>query len=73
MLWLVAASHGWVQCAEEKVTKSFKGTKVSPDANFSLEGTEGGTFALASGKKGLKQLMTVMPARVVETSKTKSP
>ena len=30
---------------------------VSPDDSFSVEGTKGGTFAIASSKKELKQLM----------------
>ena len=30
---------------------------VDPDASYSVEGTEGGSFAIASSKKELKQLM----------------
>ena len=42
-------------------------TEIDSDANFSVEGTGGGTFS----KKVLKQLTTVIPSRVVETSKAK--
>ena len=41
----------------QKVTKVSKGAAVDPDASFSVEGTDGGTFAIASSKKELKQLM----------------
>ena len=30
---------------------------VDPDASYSVEGTEGGSFAIASSKKDLKALM----------------
>ena len=38
----------------QKVSKS---AAADPDASFSVEGTDGGTFAIASSKKELKQLM----------------
>ena len=41
----------------QKVTKVSKGAAADPDASFSVEGTDGGTFAIASSKKELKQLM----------------
>ena len=41
----------------EKVTKLSKSAAADPDASFSVEGTDGGTFAIASTKKELKQLM----------------
>ena len=41
----------------QKVTKVSKGAAADPDASFSVEGTDGGTFAIASTKKELKQLM----------------
>ena len=41
----------------QKVSKVSKGAAVDPDASFSVEGTDGGTFAIASSKKELKQLM----------------
>ena len=41
----------------QKVTKVAKGRAVEPDASFSVEGIDGGTFAIASSKKELKQLM----------------
>ena len=41
----------------QKVTKVSKGASADPDASFSVEGTDGGTFAIASSKKELKQLM----------------
>ena len=41
----------------EKVTKVSKGAAADSDASFSVEGTDGGTFAIASSKKELKQLM----------------
>ena len=40
----------------QKVTKVAKGIAVEPDASFSVEGIDGGTFAIASSKKELKQL-----------------
>ena len=40
----------------QKVTKVSKGAAADPDASFSVEGTDGGTFAIASTKKELKQL-----------------
>ena len=41
----------------QKVSKVSKGASADPDASFSVEGTGGGTFAIASSKKELKQLM----------------
>ena len=41
----------------QKVTKVSKRAAADPDASFSVEGTDGGTFAIASSKKELKQLM----------------
>ena len=41
----------------QKVTKVSKSAAADPDASFSVEGTDGGTFAIASTKKELKQLM----------------
>ena len=41
----------------QKVTKVARGEAADPDASFSVEGTVGGTFAIASTKKELKQLM----------------
>ena len=41
----------------QKVTKVSKGAAADPDASFTVEGTDGGTFAIASSKKELKQLM----------------
>ena len=41
----------------QKVTKVSKSAAADPDASFSVEGTDGGTFAIASSKKELKQLI----------------
>ena len=41
----------------QKVTKVSKGAAADPDASFSVEGIDGGTFAIASSKKELKKLM----------------
>ena len=41
----------------QKVTKVAKGRAVEPDASFSVGGIDAGTFAIASSKKELKQLM----------------
>ena len=41
----------------QKVSKVAKGAAADPDASFSVEGTDGGTFAIASSKKELKKLM----------------
>ena len=41
----------------QKVSKVSKRAVVSPDASFSVEGIDDGTFAIASSKKELKQLM----------------
>ena len=43
--------------AEFNAQKVSKVKAVDPDASFSVEGTDGGTFAIASTKKELKQLM----------------
>ena len=43
--------------AEFNAQKVSKIKAVDPDASFSVEGTDGGTFAIASSKKELKQLM----------------
>tara|TARA_B100001093_G_scaffold130270_1_gene122877 strand:- start:1772 stop:2386 length:615 start_codon:yes stop_codon:yes gene_type:complete len=41
----------------QKVSKVSKDAAADPDASFSVEGTDSGTFAIASSKKELKQLM----------------
>ncbi len=41
----------------QKVTKVSKSAAADPDASFSVEGIDDGTFAIASSKKELKQLM----------------
>ena len=41
----------------QKVTKVSKSAAADPEASFSVKGTDGGTFAIASTKKELKQLM----------------
>jgi|GEM_PF-3844751 len=41
----------------QKVTKVSKSAAADPDASFTVEGIDGGTFAIASTKKELKQLM----------------
>ena len=43
--------------AEFNAQKVSKVKAVDPDSSFSVEGTDGGTFAIASSKKELKQLM----------------
>jgi len=43
--------------ADFNAQKVSKVKAVDPDASFSVEGTDGGTFAIASSKKELKQLM----------------
>ena len=40
----------------QKVTKVSMSAAADPEASFSVEGTDGGTFAIASSKKELKQL-----------------
>ena len=42
--------------AEFNAQKVSKVKAVNPDASFTVEGTDGGTFAIASSKKELKQL-----------------
>ncbi len=44
---------------------------VDPDASYSVEGTEGGSFAIASSKKELKQLMKSDAAVVYDEKKGK--
>ena len=41
----------------QKVSKVSKRAAADPDASFSVEGINDGTFAIASSKKELKQLM----------------
>ena len=41
----------------QKVSNVSKGAAAIPDASFGVEDTDGGTFAIASSKKELKQLM----------------
>ena len=41
----------------QKVTKVSKRAAADPDASFSVGGIDDGTFAIASSKKELKQLM----------------
>ena len=55
----------------QKVTKVSKGASADPDASFSVEGTDGGTFAIASSKKELKQLMKSDADVVYDESKGK--
>ena len=43
--------------AEFNAKKVTKVKAVDPDANYSVEGADGGSFAIASSKKELKQLM----------------
>jgi len=43
--------------ADFTAQKVSKDAAADPDASFSVEGTDGGTFAIASSKKELKQLM----------------
>ena len=43
--------------AEFNAQKVSKVKAVDPDANFSVEGADGGSFAIAASKKELKQLM----------------
>ena len=42
---------------EFNIKKVSKVKAVDPDASYSVEGTDGGSFAIASSKKELKQLM----------------
>ena len=53
---------------EFNAKKPSKVKAVDPDANYSVEGTDGGSFAIASTKKELKQLM-----RSVRRSSTTRP
>ena len=43
--------------AEFNAQKVSKVKAVDPDANYSFEGADGGSFAIAASKKELKQLM----------------
>ena len=54
--------------AEFNAKKVTKVKAVDPDASYSVEGTDGGSFAIASTKKELKQLM-----RSVRRSSTTRP
>ena len=57
--------------AEFNAQKVSKVKAVDPDASFSVEGTDGGTFAIASSKKELKQLMKSDADVVYDQSKGK--
>ena len=55
----------------QKVSKVSKSAAADPDASFSVEGTDGGTFAIASSKKELKQLMKSDAGLVYDQKKGK--
>ena len=57
--------------AEFNAKKVSKVKAVDPDANYSVEGTDGGSFAIASTKKELKQLMKSDAEVVYDESKGK--
>jgi len=57
--------------AEFNAQKVSKVKAVDADASFSVEGTDGGTFAIASSKKELKQLMKSDADVVYDQSKGK--
>ena len=57
--------------AEFNAKKVSKIKAVDPDANYSIEGTDGGSFAIASSKKELKQLMKSDADVVYDESKGK--
>ena len=57
--------------AEFNAQKVSKVKAVDPDASFTVEGTDGGTFAIASSKKELKQLMKSDADVVYDQSKGK--
>ena len=57
--------------AEFTAKKVSKVKAVDPDASFTVEGTDGGTFAIASTKKELKALMKSDAAVVYDESKGK--
>ena len=56
---------------EFNAQKVSKVKAVDPDASLSVEGTDGGTFAIASSKKELKQLMKSDADVVYDQSKGK--
>ena len=57
--------------AEFNAKKVSKIKAVDPDASFSVEGSDGGSFAIASSKKELKQLMKSEADVVYDESKGK--
>ena len=57
--------------AEFTAKKVSKIKAVDPDASYSIEGTDGGTFAIASSKKDLKALMKSDADVVYDESKGK--
>ena len=57
--------------AEFNVKKVSKIKAVDADASYSVEGTDSGSFAIASNKKELKQLMTSDAAVVYDEKKGK--
>ena len=57
--------------AEFNAQKVSKVKAVDPNSSFSVEGTDGGTFAIASSKKELKQLMKSDADVVYDQSKGK--
>ena len=57
--------------AEFNAKKVSKVKAVDPEANYSVEGTDGGSFAIASTKKELKQLMKSDAEVVYDESKGK--
>ena len=57
--------------AEFNAQKVSKVKAVDPDASYSVEGTDGGSFAIASTKKELKQLMKSDAEVVYDESKGK--
>ena len=57
--------------AEFNAKKPSKVTAIDPDASYSVEGTNGGTFAIASTKKELKALMKSDAEVVYDESKGK--
>ena len=57
--------------AEFNAKKPSKVKAIDPDASYSVEGTNGGTFAIASSKKELKALMKSDAEVVYDESKGK--
>ena len=57
--------------AELNAKKPSKVKAVDPDASYGVEGTDGGSFAIASSKKELKQLMKSDADVVYDESKGK--